>query len=155
MATKNIGFVVELTGAAEVRSAEGIIRVLGQGDKIYEGDVLRTGINTQVVLEFFNGQKLVIGENTEILMDESVFDALEPYTDDRVDQLAELQQLIVEGVDLADLAETAAGDAGNLDAGTLHSTSLYTRVGAEGITETQATPFETDQCGSVAGRYPG
>ncbi|MBL6998981.1 MAG: retention module-containing protein, partial [Gammaproteobacteria bacterium] len=143
MATKNIGFVVELTGSAEVRSAEGIIKVLSQGDKIYEGDVLKTAINTEIVLEFFNGQQLVIGENTEILMDETVFAGLEPYTDDRVDQLAELQQLIVDGLDLSELADTAAGQSSD-DVAALRATSIYTRDGSEGSIDTQATPFQTD-----------
>jgi len=142
MATKNIGFVVELTGSAEVRSIDGIIKVLSQGDKIFEGDLLHTGLNTEIVLEFFNGQRLIVGENTEILMDETVFAGLEPYSDDRVDQLADLQQLIVDGIDLSELEETALGQTDT--AAALRAASIYTRDGSEGSIDTQATPFQTD-----------
>ena len=139
MATKSIGYVVELVGGAQVRSVDGVIRVLSIGDQIHEGDILTTGLNTQIVLEFFDGHKLQVGENTEMLLDESVFAGLNAYPDDRADQLAELQNLIVEGVDLAELEATAAGAASDSDA--LHQASVYSRVGDEGIVETRLTPF--------------
>ena len=139
MATKSIGYVVELIGDAQVRSVEGVIRVLNIGDQIHEGDILTTGLNTQIVLEFFDGHKLQVGENTQMLLDESVFAGLNAYPDARADQLAELQSLIVEGVDLAELEATAAGAAGDSDA--LHQASVYSRVGDEGIVETRGTPF--------------
>ncbi|MDH3632000.1 MAG: retention module-containing protein, partial [Gammaproteobacteria bacterium] len=143
MATKNIGFVVELIGDAEVRSVDGIIRVLSIGDQIHEGDILTTGLNTEIVLEFYDGHKLQVGENTEMLLDESVFAGLNAYPDDRADQLAELQNLIVEGVDLAELEATAAGAAA--DSGdALHQASVYSRDGAEGIVETRGTPFDVN-----------
>ena len=140
MATKNIGFVAELIGDAQVRSVDGVIRVLSIGDKIHEGDILTTGLNTEIVLEFYDGHKLQVGENTEMLLDESVFAGLNAYPDDRADQLAELQSLIVEGIDLAELEATAAGAAGDSDA--LHQASIYSRDGNEGIVETRGTPFD-------------
>ena len=139
MATKSIGYVVELVGDAQVRSVDGVIRVLNIGDQIHEGDILTTGLNTQIVLEFFDGHKLQVGENTEMLLDESVFAGLNAYPDDRADQLAELQSLIVEGIDLAELEATAAGAASDSDA--LHQASVYSRDGDEGIVETRLTPF--------------
>ena len=65
MATKSIGYVVDLVGDAQVQGVDGVIRVLSIGDSIHEGDVLSTGVNTEIVLEFFNGQRLQVGENTE------------------------------------------------------------------------------------------
>ncbi|MCP4877993.1 MAG: retention module-containing protein, partial [Gammaproteobacteria bacterium] len=140
MATKSIGYVAELIGDAQVRSIDGVIRVLSIGDQINEGDVLTTGISTQIVLEFYDGQKLQLGENTEILLDESVFASLNAYPDDRADQLAELQSLIVEGIDLAELEATAAGASGG-SSNALHQASVYSREGSEGIVETRVTPF--------------
>ncbi|MCP4389270.1 MAG: retention module-containing protein, partial [Gammaproteobacteria bacterium] len=143
MATKSIGYVADLIGDAQVRGVDGIIRVLSIGDQINEGDILTTGVNTDIVLEFHNGQKLQLGENTEMLLDESVFASLNAYPDARADQLAELQSLIVEGIDLAELEATAAGPAG--DSGdALHSASIYSRDGNEGIVETQGTPLGFD-----------
>jgi hypothetical protein len=143
MATKSIGYVADLVGDAQVRGVDGVIRILAIGDKINEGDVLTTGVGTDIVLELYNGQKLQLGENTEILLDESVFAALDPYPDARADQLAELQSLIVEGIDLAELEATAAGPAGE-SGDALHQASIYTRDGNEGIVETRGTPLGFD-----------
>jgi len=147
MATKSIGYVADLVGEAQVRSVEGVIKVLNIGDRINEGDILTTGLNTQIVLEFYDGQKLQLGENTEILLDESVFASLNAFPDDRVDQLAELQSLIVEGVDLAELEATAAGAAGS-SGDALHQASVYSRDGQEGIVETRVTAFGIDSSGA-------
>ncbi len=141
MATKSIGYVVDLIGDAQVRGVDGVIRVLSIGDKINDGDILSTGLNAQIVLEFYNGQRFQVGENTEMLLDESVYASLNSYPDDRVDQLAELQSLIVEGIDLAELEATAAGAAAG-DADGLHQASVYSRDGNEGIVETRVTPFD-------------
>ena len=78
MATKSIGFVVDLIGDAQVRSVDGVIRVLSIGDKINEGDILTTGLNTRIVLEFYDGHTLQVGESTALLLDESVFASLMP-----------------------------------------------------------------------------
>ena len=146
MAEKNIGYVVELTGSAEIKTVEGIIKVLSAGDKIHEGDILTTGVGTEILLEFYNGQQLQVSENSEVLLDESVFADLQPLGDDRADQLAELQQLIVEGIDLADLEAAAAGN-NQTAADALHSASIYTRDGEEGNVDTQATPLGFDGSG--------
>ena len=143
MPTKNIGFVVDLIGDAQVRSVDGVIRVLSIGDKINDGDILTTGLGAKIVLEFYNGQRFQAGVNTEMLLDESVFASLNSYPDDRVDQLAELQSLIVEGIDLSDLEATAAGAAAGGTDG-LHQASVYSRDGNEGIVETRVTSFNNN-----------
>jgi hypothetical protein len=55
-----------------------------------EGDVLTTGIGARILLEFFDGNALQLGENIEILLDETVFDGLKSFPDARVDQLDDL-----------------------------------------------------------------
>jgi hypothetical protein len=146
MATKSIGYVADLIGDAQVRSVDGVVRILSIGDQINDGDILTTGLNTQIVLEFYNGQRFQVGENTKMLLDESVFASLNTYPDDRVDQLAELQSLIVEGIDLAELEATAAGAAAS-GADGLHQASVYTRDGEQGIVETRVTPFNVSAPG--------
>ncbi len=143
MATKSIGFVVELVGDAQVRSVDGIIRILKVGDPIYAGDVLSTGLNSEITLELFDGQNLQVGENTELLLDESVFAGLDVYPDARVDQLAELQGLIVDGFDLSTL-EAPAADAPSSAGAALHQASIYLRDGTEGFVETRGTSIDFD-----------
>ena len=53
MATKNIGFVVELKGSAQIRDVDGVIRIVNVGDKVHEGDILivcRTSLFAYYVL---------------------------------------------------------------------------------------------------------
>jgi hypothetical protein len=40
MATKNIGFVADLEGVAQIRSVDGVTRILSIGDAIYDGGML-------------------------------------------------------------------------------------------------------------------
>ncbi|MFT5664333.1 MAG: hypothetical protein ACI9JR_001729, partial [Gammaproteobacteria bacterium] len=142
MAEKNIGIVVKLSGNAEIKSVDGVIRVVSVNDRIHEGDILTTSQNTSITLEFYNGQRLLVGANAEILLDETVYADQDNFSDDRVDQLAELQQLIVEGIDLADLEAAAAGT--EQAAAALHAGSVYIRDGAESGVETQQTPVDVD-----------
>ena len=114
MATKSIGYVVELIGDAQVRSVDGVTRILSVGDQVHEGDLLITGVGTQIQLQFYDGARLQVGENTQVLLDETVFSNQEFETDDRVSQLDELQALITEGIDLAELEATAAGSASDM-----------------------------------------
>ena len=119
MATKNIGFVADLEGVAQIRGVDGVVRILSIGDPIFDGDVLSTEPGTEIVLEFFNGHRLALGENTQILLDETVITGLDSFPDLRVDQLSELQSLVAEGVDEDDIDDTSP-DASRDDADGLH-----------------------------------
>ena len=83
MATKSIGYVVELVGDAQVRSVEGITRVLSIGDQVHEGDLLITGVGTQIELQFYDGARLQVGESSQVLLDETVFSTQDFNIDDR------------------------------------------------------------------------
>ena len=151
MAAKNIGFISEISGSAQVRTEEGVIKVLNIGDVVQNGDVLITGVNSQVVVSFYSGHKVQFGASAESLLDETVFSEQVVYSDQQVDQLdqvAALQQAIEEGIDLSELEAPAAGkpsqQSGGDAADALHQTSLYERDGREGNVDTQATPFSLD-----------
>ncbi|TNF87977.1 MAG: hypothetical protein EP300_09310 [Gammaproteobacteria bacterium] len=124
-----------------------MIRVPSIGDPIHEGDILTTGGGTEIQLEFYDGIKLEVGENTEILLDESVYAGLNPYPDARADQLAELQSLIVEGIDLDELEATDAGPTTDSD-DALHQVSTYAHGSARDIVDTRDTPLAFDDSGS-------
>ena len=148
---KSIGFVAELHGDAQVRGIDGIIRVLNLGDPIKEGDVLTTGIGTLISLEFFDGNALQLGENIEMLLDESVFASLQSFADARVDQLDDLFALGDAAIDnQTPEADDSDSEIEDLDAGAgdLHQTSLYSREGREGIVDTRAMPIGEDKGGA-------
>ena len=143
MATKNIGFISEISGSAQVRTEEGVIKVVNIGDVVQNGDVLMTGLNSQVVVTFYCGHKVQFGANSVTLLDETVSSEQLAYSDQQVDQLdqvAALQQAIEDGIDLAELEAPAAGRPGQHSGGdavdALHQTSLYERDGREGSVDT-------------------
>ena len=90
MAAKNIGYVSELIGSAQIRTEEGVIKLLHVGDVVQNGDVLLTGVNSQVVVTFYSGHKVEYGANSEVLLDETVFSEQVVYSDQQVDQLDEV-----------------------------------------------------------------
>ncbi|MGB5519945.1 MAG: retention module-containing protein, partial [Gammaproteobacteria bacterium] len=147
MATKIVGYVVDLTGSAQVRSAEGVIKVLNIGDNVNERDLLITGDAANVVISFYSGQKLQVAGNEEVLLDETVYAEESSYTDEQVDELASLQQAltalqqaIIESQDVDELESTAAGrNTGSTEA--LQQASTYERDGREGEVETRLTDF--------------
>lgn len=141
MATKNIGFVADLEGAAQIRSIDGVIRVLSIGDAVYDGDVLTTAPGTEILLEFFNGNRLALGENTEVLLDETVITGLNVFSEERVDQLIELQGLIADGVEAED-PDINDVEPSRDNADGLHQASVYLRDGNQGGVETRGTPID-------------
>jgi len=153
MATKNVGYVVDLTGPAQVRTADGVIKVLNIGDTVSDRDLLITGDGSNVVIAFYSGQRLQVAGNEEILLDETVYAEVSSYTDEQVNEMASLQQAlaamqqaILDGEDVDELEPTAAGsDKGRSEA--LHHASTYERDGREGEVETRLTDFTVDDQG--------
>ncbi len=142
MKAKEIGYIAEQTGSVQVRSAEGVIKVVGVGDVLRDGDVLITGLNAKVVVVFYSGNKLHVGAQAEVLLDESVAFKHGTYEDADVNQIAALQSIILQGMDLDDLEPTAAGITSRTASNeALHQFSDYEREGREGEVDTQLTPF--------------
>src|SRR5210317_375361 len=106
-----IATVVSARGVVEVRTANGLTKSVSAGDQLQANDTLVTGAGAQVEIELMNGEKLVINEPTEVLLDESTYGGSE-LADTEVDPgiLEQIQQSLGE-VDLADLDATAAGPA--------------------------------------------
>ena len=146
MATKTVGYVIDLTGSAQVRTADGVIKVLNIGDTVNDRDLLITGDGTNVVITFHSGQRMQVAGNAEVLLDETVYAEQAIYTDEQVDEIAALQQAILDGIDLDELEATTAGnDKGSPEA--LHQASTYERDGREGEVETRRTDFSVDDQG--------
>ena len=145
MSTKSIGFIAEITGNAQIRTLEGVIKVASVGDIVKEGETIVTGANSSVVIDFNSGEKLNIGARAEVLLDETVSFDSGNFADERVDQLESLQAAILEGLDVSVLEETAAArPAQSLDSNALRATSLYERDGNQGEVETRVTPIGQD-----------
>ncbi|WP_395609777.1 retention module-containing protein [Pseudomonas sp. B22129] len=120
-----VAIVKSIVGQVFVISPEGARRVLVEGDRLFAGDQIDTGLSGAVSLELADGRTLDLGRDTQWSADtpDSTLD-LAAATAQAAPSVAELQQAIAAGADpTTDLEATAAGPtaAGNGAAGGGHS----------------------------------
>ena len=101
---KKLGTIKSISGFAEVIAVDksGNQRVLKVGDSLYEGETVKTtSADSKVVIATNNGKELsMIGEDTL---------SLDPKATAADSQVAALQKALLNGANLEDLEETAAG----------------------------------------------
>ncbi|MCF5689267.1 retention module-containing protein [Pseudomonas sp. PA-1-3F] len=120
-----VAIVKSIVGQVFVISPEGARRVLVEGDRLFAGDQIDTGMSGAVSLELADGRILDLGRDTQWSADlpDSSLD-LAAASEQAAPSVAELQQAIAAGADpTTDLEATAAGAnaAGNGAAGGGHS----------------------------------
>ncbi|MGR3890157.1 retention module-containing protein, partial [Pseudomonas sp. 1152_12] len=120
-----VAIVKSIVGQVFVISPEGARRVLVEGDRLFAGDQIDTGMSGAVSLELADGRTLDLGRDTQWSADlpDSSLD-LAAAAEQAAPSVAELQQAIAAGADpTTDLEATAAGAtaAGNGAAGGGHS----------------------------------
>ncbi|MCG8564009.1 MAG: retention module-containing protein, partial [Desulfobacterales bacterium] len=106
-----IGIVKSIEGSGRVTatSADGQTRELKQGDAVYLGEILNTSAQVQLVLVDNQGQELLtLGENNQVLVDESVTTQLAE-GDTVLNEVEALQAQLEQGEEIPD-EETAAGE---------------------------------------------
>ncbi|MBV7546897.1 retention module-containing protein, partial [Pseudomonas sp. PDM26] len=106
-----VAIVKSIVGQVFVVSPEGVRRVLVEGDKLFAGDRIDTGLSGAVSLELADGRTLDLGRDTQWSADapDSGTD-LAAATAQAAPSVEELQQAIVAGADpTKDLEATAAG----------------------------------------------
>lgn len=115
-----IGAVAAVLGTAGVRTPSGEVSILEAGDAVYQNDVLVTGDPGGLVIEFRDGSRMDLGRSSEARLDEEVFDpTLAEAPAAEVQAVPdEVEQILLEGGDLSELAPTAAGNDGAGDEGT-------------------------------------
>ncbi|SDL19361.1 Hemolysin-type calcium-binding repeat-containing protein [Pseudomonas libanensis] len=120
-----VAIVKSIVGQVFVISPEGTRRVLIEGDRLFAGDQIDTGISGAVSLELANGRILDLGRDTQWSADMPDSTAnLAAAAEQAAPSVAELQQAIAAGADpTTELEATAAGAAaaGNGAAGGGHS----------------------------------
>ncbi|WP_180996431.1 retention module-containing protein, partial [Campylobacter concisus] len=101
---KKLGTIKSISGSAEVIAVDksGNQRVLKVGDSLYKGETVKTtSADSKVVIATNNGKELsMIGEDTL---------SLDPKATAADSQVAALQKALLNGANLEDLEETAAG----------------------------------------------
>ncbi|MFC5697361.1 retention module-containing protein, partial [Pseudomonas sp. GCM10022186] len=125
-----IAIVKSIVGQVMAMSPEGFQRLLVEGDRLFEGDQLQTGLEGMVTLELADGRTLDLGHGTQWSEADAIA-AVEPRAVEAAPQtpadgVAQLQKAIEAGIDPtreleATAAGASAGGAGGGSAGGGHS----------------------------------
>jgi T1SS-143 domain-containing protein len=117
MATQ-IGVIKAIVGTVTATSTDGSIRTLQAGDRVYANEVISTGPSGAVEIEFADGSVMDLGRDSQALLDTAVFDPAATSsvadTEGEVvpDDVAAIQQAILEGEDPTEAGEATAAGAG-------------------------------------------
>ena len=116
MATE-IGVVKALIGAVTATSTDGSVRTLQVGDVVYANDLISTGAEGAIEIEFADGSVMDLGRSSQALLDSEVFDPVNIDVADNEESVSDdvdaIQQAILEGQDPTQAAEETAAGAGN------------------------------------------
>ena len=80
MATE-IGIIKAIIGTATATSADGSVRNLQVGDKVYQNDLITTGVAGAVEIEFLDGSTMDMGRSSQAVLDLDMFDPNAPVTE--------------------------------------------------------------------------
>lgn len=106
--TRTIGKVKSISGKAAVKTTNDQLHVLKVGEELHENEmVYALGADSKVTLTLEGGRELTLNGYDEILLDKSVFTALEE--GEALDVKA-LQQALAEALTPENMEETAAGN---------------------------------------------
>ncbi|MFT5448661.1 MAG: VCBS repeat-containing protein, partial [Gammaproteobacteria bacterium] len=147
MSATIIGRVVHIKGAVEVRDLQGVIKLLSLGDDVHEGDLVQTGANSELIIDFLNGKRLELAETSEALLDESVHRGQEFGNSELFADIEAVQKALLEGtLDINDLPATAAGpEQGGIELGDGFSEAIvHTREAREGSVDVRLRDIEFD-----------
>ncbi len=116
MATR-IGTVKALSGEVTATATDGSIRTLQVGDVVYANELITTADGSAVEIEFADGSVMDLGRSSQAFLDSEVFDpsstAVADFTSDSVpDDVAAIQQALLEGEDPTEVGEATAAGAG-------------------------------------------
>jgi len=113
MATQ-IGIVKALFGTATATAADGTIRNLKIGDQVFADEIILTGTDGAIEIEFADGSVMDLGRDSQALLDNAVFNPeavveTAVTTDSDADAI---QAAILAGVDPTQVTEATAAGAG-------------------------------------------
>ena len=116
MATQ-IGVITAVVGTVTATAEDGSIRTLQAGDRVYANEVISTGSAGAIEIEFADGSVMDLGRDSQAMLDSAVFNPnatefAESEGDDVPDDVAAIQQAILEGEDPTEAGEATAAGAG-------------------------------------------
>jgi VCBS repeat-containing protein len=116
MATQ-IGIVKAIIGEVTATAADGSSRTLQAGDRVFANELITTGPGGAIEIEFADGSLMDLGRNSQAMLDSEVFypndtAVAEGAQDDVPDDVAAIQQALLEGEDPTEIGEATAAGAG-------------------------------------------
>ena len=115
MATE-IGFVKAIVGEVTATSANGSMRTLKIGDRVYADEVIATGLDGVIQIEFTDGSTMDMGRSSQAMLNSDMFDpslaGADPEAEVVPDDVAAIQQALLEGEDPTEIGEATAAGAG-------------------------------------------
>ncbi len=139
-----IGYVRLVKGHATATSTDGTVRVLSVGDMVFPDEIIQTGPDGGVVIEFRDGAALALGGDSEALIDREVYDIdTAKEIQDQTAIIDDIQQALLAGADPTEILEApAAGGEGGGDA-TSDSAGDPVAIERTGERVTPESGFET------------
>lgn len=138
MATE-IGVVKALIGAVTVTSTDGSVRTLQVGDVVYANDLISTGAEGAIEIEFADGSVMDLGRSSQALLDAEVFDPTNTDVEDNqqavTDDVDAIQQAILEGQDPTQVGQETAAGAGTANGNEGHDAVFIDYLNPEQIPE--------------------
>ena len=112
-----IGVVKAIIGEVTATAADGSIRTLQAGDRVFANELITTGPGGAIEIEFADGSVMDLGRNSQAMLDSEVFDLndtalAEGAQEDVPDDVAAIQQALLEGQDPTEIGEATAAGAG-------------------------------------------
>ncbi len=107
-----VGYVASENGTVEVTQENGEKVLLQSHMPVHKNDIIRTGDASSVELILDNGNTIKLGENKEIILDETVYEAKSFDTDEVEASVQSIQELLALNGDVDLLDETASGNEG-------------------------------------------
>ncbi|NOQ77173.1 MAG: retention module-containing protein, partial [Methylococcaceae bacterium] len=148
-----VGIIATLIGTAIATAADGSQRILQVGDKVYQDEIITTGVTGAVEIEFNDGSIMALGRSSQSILDLEILNSEATIqTQDNVqDDVEALQQALIDGVDPAQVSEVTAASAEDNPDGNQGVDIVRVIHEAAIITPETSTPIGFDTTGPVAG----
>ncbi|VFQ47131.1 retention module-containing protein, partial [Desulfoluna butyratoxydans] len=105
-----VGIIASLSGTATAKTPQGDTRILAPGDTLHENEVIETSEGAVLSIRQNDGTLLELSENSTLVLDETVTEAVDPL-DAVISEAEAMQQALESGDEIDDIEQdTAAGE---------------------------------------------
>ena len=111
---EQIGVVKTIIGTATATGADGTVRNLQVGDRVFADELISTGPGGAIEVELADGSVMDLGRNSQIVLDEAVYnvDSAEVNQADQAADVDAIQAAILAGADPTEITDATAAGAG-------------------------------------------